>query len=46
MGKRFLNDPRLEALNVGDVKLEHDFTNACQVVANNLVQSGGLAIPA
>ena len=41
MGKRFLNDPRLEALNVGDVKLEHDFTNACQVVANNQVQSGG-----
>ena len=39
--KRFLNDPRVASLNVGDVHFEQDFTDAMLLSNNKEVQSSG-----
>ena len=39
LGKRFLNDPREKVLDVLDILIAHDFTDALAIVHNNEIQS-------
>ena len=39
LGKRFLNNPREKVLDVLDILIAHDFTDALAIVHNNEIQS-------
>ena len=39
LGKRYLNDPREDALDMFNILIAHDFTDALAIIHNNEIQS-------